>query len=78
LTADGRVRDIKSQAIVHQSCSCIYLVTTPTGELLRILSLNECASLIGVNIKTLSKHLDNAPNGITLKNYEVKRVRVYC
>lgn len=75
---DGRVRDINSQVIIHQSCSSIYIITTPTGEILRTLSLNECASLIGVNIKTLSKHLDNVPNGITLKNYEVKRVRVYC
>lgn len=74
---DGRVRDINSKVIIHQSCSSIYIITTPIGEILRVQSLTECASIIGVNIKTLSKHLDNAPNGIILKNYEVKRVGVY-
>jgi len=73
---DGRVRDINSKVIIHQSCSCIYIITTPVGETLRVLSLKESANLIGVNIKTLSKHLDDK-NEITLKDYVVKRVRVY-
>jgi hypothetical protein len=41
---DGRVRDINSKVIIHQSCSCIYIIITPVGETLRVLSLKESAN----------------------------------
>jgi hypothetical protein len=75
--SDGRVRNIISQNIVHQSSSCISIITTPSGEILRVLSLKESANLVGVNIKTLSKYLDDISNEITLKDYVIKRVRVF-
>jgi len=64
----GRVREIHSKVIIHQSCSCIYIIQTPVGETFRVVSLKESANLIGVNIKTLSKYLDDK-NEITLKDY---------
>jgi chloramphenicol O-acetyltransferase len=75
--ADGRVREINSKVILHQSSSCIYIIITPAGETFRVVSLKESANIIKVNIKTLSKYLDDK-NEITLKNYIIKRIRVFA
>jgi len=54
----------------------------PNKEILLVQTLSEAAEIIGVNIKTLSKYLDieisnNSKFTITIKNYSIKRIKVF-
>lgn len=81
---DGRIRDIKTKKIIYQHESSIYNIITPSGEVLKTHTLSECADIVGVNIKTLSKYLDvelfdsiSIEYTTIIKNYKVKRIAVY-
>lgn len=56
--SDGRQIDIFSGKIVHQNTSSIYEIIRPNNETVLNQTLSEAAQTVGVNIKTLSKHLD--------------------
>ena len=53
----------------------------PSGEVLTVQTLSESANIVGVNIKTLSKHLDvyseNSEFTAVVRNYKIKRIRTY-
>jgi len=79
---DGRIRDIDSKKIIYQHDSCIYKIITPKGEILKTQTISESADIVGVNIKTLSKHLDvefevNSEYTVSIKNYKIKRIKIY-
>jgi hypothetical protein len=79
---DGRLRDIKTKNIIYQHESCIYKIIKPSGEVLTIQTLSESAKIVGVNIKTLSKHLDvesavNLEFTALVKDHKIKRIIVY-
>jgi len=79
---DGRLRDIKTKNIIYQHESCIYKIIKPSGEVLTIQTLSESAKIVGVNIKTLSKHLDvesavNPEFTALVKDHKIKRIIVY-
>lgn len=81
--ADGRLRDITSKKIIYQHGSCIYKIIKPSGESLMLETLSESAKVVGVSVLTLSKHLDRVEfpdNGeftVSLKNCQIKRIRVF-
>lgn len=72
---DGRVMRIDTKEIVEESN--LYLITTPEGELTRSLAITDTARIIGVNYRTLRSHLGKNLEGATLKNFNVKRVKVF-
>jgi hypothetical protein len=79
---DGRLRDIKTKKIIYQHESCIYKIIKPSGEVLTIHTLSESAKIVGVNVKTLSKHLDvesaeNSEFTALVKDHKINRIRVY-
>lgn len=79
---DGRIRDIKSRKIHHQLESSVYKILKPTGELLTIQTLTESAKIVGVTVKTLSKHLDvdyavNSRFTTVIKDHAIKRIKIY-
>lgn len=74
--SDGRQRDITTRKIVHQHTSCVYEIIHESRGLIK-LTLSD-AQVIGVDIKTLSKHLDKGVNTVVdVKGSRVKRVRVF-
>jgi hypothetical protein len=72
---DGRVMHVDTKEIVGESN--FYLITTPEGELTKSLAITDTAKFIGVNYRTLRSHLGNNLEGVTLKNFNVKRVKVF-
>jgi LAGLIDADG endonuclease len=79
---DGRLRDIESKRIIYQHESCVYKIVKPSGEVLTVQTLSESANTVGVNVKTLSKHLDvdsavNSEFTAMVKDHKIKRIRVY-
>lgn len=82
---DGRLKDLASasrQKIIHQNESSVYKVIKPSGEEEIIKTLTECAKIVGVDTRTLSKHLDvdcpvNSDYTALIKNHRIKRIRVY-
>lgn len=75
--SDGRQRDITTRKIVHQHTSCVYEIIHESRGLIK-LTLSDAAQVIGVDIKTLSKHLDKGVNTVVdVKGSRVKRVRVF-
>jgi hypothetical protein len=79
---DGRLRDIESKKIIYQHESCVYRIVKPNGEVLTVQTLSESANIVGVNIKTLSKHLDvdsteNSEFTAMVKDHKITRIRVY-
>jgi hypothetical protein len=54
----------------------------PSGEVLTVQTLTDSANIIGVNVKTLSKHLDvesgsNSEFTAFFKDHKIKRIKVY-
>ena len=76
---DGRQKDILTDKMVHQNTSSIYEILKPNGETLILKTLSKTAKIIGVNVKTLSKHLDVYSNDYTaaLNSYKIKRIPVF-
>jgi hypothetical protein len=81
--SDGRLRDILTNKIIHQHTSCVYEILNLSNgkEAILMDTLSDVAKLVGVNIKTLSKHLDNSTqnknNMVEVKGYHIKRVPVF-
>lgn len=78
--SDGRQRDITTlrRKIVHQHTSCVYEIINESRGLKVIKLTLSDAQVIGVDIKTLSNHLDiGVNNAVVVKGYLVKRVRVF-
>ncbi len=79
---DGRLRDIARKNIIYQHESCIYKIIKPSGEMLTMQTLTESANIVGVNVKTLSKHLDiesanNSEFTAIIKDHKIIRIKVY-
>jgi hypothetical protein len=60
----------------------VYKILKPSGEELTVQTLSESAKIVGVNVKTLSKHLDvdsadNPEFTALVKDQKIKRIRVY-
>jgi hypothetical protein len=60
----------------------VYRIVKPSGEVLTVQTLSESANIVGVNVKTLSKHLgvdpaDNSEFTAMVKDHKIKRIRVY-
>lgn len=60
----------------------MYRIVKPNGEVLTVQTLSESANIVGVNIKTLSKHLDvdsteNSEFTAMVKDHKITRIRVY-
>lgn len=73
---------MESKKIIYQHESCVYRIVKPNGEALTVQTLTESANIVGVNVKTLSKHLDvdsakNSEFTAMVKDHKIKRIRVY-
>ena len=73
---DGRQIDLASGKLIHQNTSSIYEVIKPNREVVLNKTLRETAGVVGVNIKTLSKYLDENSEA-EINGYLVKRIAVF-
>ena len=76
------VKEICVQKIINQHESSIYKIIKPCGKVLIVQTLSEAAKIVGVNIKTLSKHLDvessnNLKYTTLIKKHKIKRIKIF-
>jgi LAGLIDADG endonuclease len=75
---DGRQINLITGKIIHQHSSSVYEVIKSNNEVVLKLTLFEAAGTLGINIKTLSKLLDEASNNtVKVKDNLIKRVAVF-
>jgi hypothetical protein len=73
---DGRQIDLASGKLIHQNTSSLYEVIKPNHEVILNKTLGETAGVVGVNIKTLSKYLDDNSEA-EINGCQVKRIAVF-
>jgi hypothetical protein len=74
--SDGRQRDLVTGKILHQHSSCIYEIIKSDKETIKLKTLGEASEVIGVNIKSLSKYLEDKES-VEVKGNLVRRVPVF-
>lgn len=77
---DGRQKDVLTDKVVFQNTSSIYEIFKPNGDVLILQTLSKTAKTIGVNVKTLNKHLDvysKDDYNAELNSYKIKRIPVF-
>jgi len=79
---DGRTINLETNKIIFNNESSIYKILLLSNEIVYVNTLTECAEIIGINIKTLSKYLDireviKEEYTAEIKNFKVKRIGVY-
>lgn len=81
---DGRQLDIFTKKAVNRRwTNCIYEIIKPTGEVLLAPTLDKAAAIIGVDFRTVRKHLEPEAlylegRFVTIKGHKVKRIPVFC
>ncbi len=62
--------------------NCVYEIINDTGEIFLASTLNDAGEILGVNFRTVARHLDSESlylNGdyVEIKGYKVRRVPVF-
>jgi len=74
---DGRQIDIDTNTVVPYNVSCVYEITSSTGEVFIMESIKEVLKTVGVGYRTLKMNLDIEGHPAEFNGYIVKRIPVF-